>query len=76
MDEIPPHSEPVRPFLLIIHEEPSTFDPISALFGLNPFMNANFNMNFRSNFDDELINLIIRISEEERGRMGNPPASK
>lgn len=33
-------------------------------------------MNYRSGFGDDLLNYILRISEQERGRSGTPPASK
>ena len=33
-------------------------------------------MNFRSVFGDNLIEQIIRLSEQDRGRTGTPPASK
>eukprot|EP00349_Pseudokeronopsis_sp_Brazil_P009558 CAMPEP_0202968752 /NCGR_PEP_ID=MMETSP1396-20130829/14182_1 /ASSEMBLY_ACC=CAM_ASM_000872 /TAXON_ID= /ORGANISM="Pseudokeronopsis sp., Strain Brazil" /LENGTH=117 /DNA_ID=CAMNT_0049695427 /DNA_START=690 /DNA_END=1043 /DNA_ORIENTATION=+ len=32
-------------------------------------------MNFRSNLGDDLLAQIIRLSEQERGRSGTPPAS-
>jgi len=33
-------------------------------------------MNFRSGLDDQLLNAILQLSMQERGRQGNPPASK
>lgn len=36
----------------------------------------NFLMNFRSGFGDDLLHYVIRLSEQERGREGTPPASK
>ena len=50
------------------------FDITSAL-GDGLFRN-NFMMNFRSGFGDDLLSHIIRLSEQDRGRVGTPPASK
>jgi hypothetical protein len=48
----------------------SPFDIFGSPFGLN------FGMNFRSQMGDDIISQIMRLSEQERGRMGTPPASK
>lgn len=45
-------------------------DPIGSLFN-------NVNMNFRSFVNDEtILQHILRLSEQQRGRQGTPPASK
>jgi hypothetical protein len=45
-------------------------DPIGSLFN-------NVNMNFRSFANDEtILQHILRLSEQQRGRQGTPPASK
>lgn len=47
-------------------------------FGLGPlagFMNP-FEMNFRSNLSDNLLEQILRASMQDRGRSGTPPASE
>jgi hypothetical protein len=47
-------------------EQPQFFNGL----GLNPF-----DMNFRSSMNDNILEQIMRISMQERGRTGNPPAS-
>lgn len=37
---------------------------------------GNMFLNFRSGLNDDLLSYIIRLSEQERGRVGTPPASK
>jgi hypothetical protein len=52
-----------------------------SIFDLMPgvsdgLFSENYGMNFRSGFGDDILNYILRMSEQERGRTGNPPASK
>ena len=41
------------------------------MFGLSPF-----DLNFRSSMNDNILEQIMRISMQDRGRSGNPPASQ
>ena len=40
------------------------------------FMNNPLDMNFRSSVSDNLLESILRMSMQDRGRSGTPPASE
>jgi hypothetical protein len=61
-----PQEEPSLAFLMPM--------PFMDLGGLGLFM--NYDSNFRSGLNDDLLQQILRLSEQQTGRVGNPPASQ
>eukprot|EP00347_Sterkiella_histriomuscorum_P013642 403363936 len=67
--------QPRQQSMIIIDESPiigqGNLGRVPLLFGLNPF-----EMNFRSSVNDNVLEQILRMSMQDRGRSGTPPASE
>ena len=51
--------------------------PVMTTFIFSPINSGNLDLNFRSLFNDEsILEHIMRLSEQQRGRTGTPPASQ
>ena len=60
-----------QPTTILFVDESPAIGGLPLLFGLNPF-----EFNFRSSVNDNLLEEIMRISMQDRGRQGTPPAAE